>query len=261
MALVTAVAVLLSVRRDSVFIALLGLIGGFATPALLSTGEDHPVGLFGYLLLLNAGLAWVAYRKKWPFLSILSLVFTTFYQWGWVTKFLTEGKLDLAAGIFLAFPLVSLGALSTLGRGEAGKSSLFGRTASVGAALPLLFALYLAALPAYGNRWLLLFAFLFLVDLGLAALAIFRGEDALHAAAGLSTLLVLVVWSVNSLTPDLLHEALAVYVVFSLLYFAVPLLARLRSGGRGLAGGGVPRPDRPRALLFPCHAEDAHGPA
>jgi uncharacterized membrane protein len=152
MALVTAIAVLLSVRRDSVFIALLGLIGGFATPSLLSTGEDHPVGLFGYLLLLNAGLAWVAYRKKWPFLSILSLVFTTFYQWGWVTKFLTEGKLDLAAGIFLAFPLISLGALSTLGRGEAGKSSLFGRTASVGAALPLLFALYLAAVPAYGAK-------------------------------------------------------------------------------------------------------------
>ena len=38
--------------------------------ALLSTGEDHPIGLFGYLLLLNAGLAWVAYRKSWPVLSV-----------------------------------------------------------------------------------------------------------------------------------------------------------------------------------------------
>jgi uncharacterized membrane protein len=230
MALVTALAVMLSLRRDSVFIALLGLIGGFATPALLATGEDHPVGLFGYLLLLNAGLAWVAYRKKWAFLSVLSLIFTTLYQWGWVAKFLTDSKLGLAAGIFLAFPAVSVGALGLLGREEDGKSPVFGRTAAVGAALPLLFAVYLAAVPAYGSRWLLLFAFLFLVDAGLAALAVFRGEEALHLAAGLATLVVLLAWSANTLTPDLLHEALAVYVVFSIFYFFVPLAARHRPG-------------------------------
>ena len=66
MLIVTAVAVLLSIRRDSIFIALLGLLGGFATPALLSTGENRPIGLFGYLLLLNIGLAWVASMKRWP---------------------------------------------------------------------------------------------------------------------------------------------------------------------------------------------------
>ncbi|HYK88989.1 MAG TPA: DUF2339 domain-containing protein, partial [Acidobacteriota bacterium] len=60
MVLVTAVAVLLSIRRDSMFIALLGLVGGFATPVLLSTGENKPIPLFSYLLLLNAGLAWVS---------------------------------------------------------------------------------------------------------------------------------------------------------------------------------------------------------
>src|SRR5262245_62233963 len=57
LALVTAAAVLLSIRRDSLFIAVLGLLGGFATPALLSTGENRPVPLFAYLLMLNVGLA------------------------------------------------------------------------------------------------------------------------------------------------------------------------------------------------------------
>jgi len=107
MVLVTAVAVALSIRHNALFIALLGLVGGFATPALLSTGEDHPIGLFGYLLLLNAGLAWVALRKSWPVLSILSLVFTTFYQWAWVFKFLDASKLPLALGIFLVFPILA----------------------------------------------------------------------------------------------------------------------------------------------------------
>lgn len=77
------------------------LVGGFATPALLSTGEDRPICLFSYLLLLNAGLAWVAYRKKWPHLTVLSTIFTTLFQWGWVMKFLTAAKLPLALGIFL----------------------------------------------------------------------------------------------------------------------------------------------------------------
>ena len=77
MALLTVVAVLLSLYHESVIVALMGLVGGFATPALLSTSENRPIALFGYLLLLNAGLAWVAYRKRWPHLTVLSAVFTT----------------------------------------------------------------------------------------------------------------------------------------------------------------------------------------
>src|SRR5262249_56397059 len=80
LALVTAAAVMLSIRRDSLFIAVLGLLGGFATPALLSTGENRPIPLFAYLLMLNVGLAWVARRQRWWMLSTLTLGFTTFYQ-------------------------------------------------------------------------------------------------------------------------------------------------------------------------------------
>src|SRR5207245_11719051 len=99
LAIVTAVAVLLSIRRASLFIAVLGLLGGFATPVLLSTGENRPIPLFAYLLLLNIGLAWVAHKKRWPVLTILTLVFTTFYQWGWVNRFLTADQLSLAMGL------------------------------------------------------------------------------------------------------------------------------------------------------------------
>jgi uncharacterized membrane protein len=76
LAMVTALAVLLSIRRESLFIAVLGLLGGFATPALLSTGENRPIPLFAYLLLLNVGLAQVAHAKRWPVLTGLTLVLT-----------------------------------------------------------------------------------------------------------------------------------------------------------------------------------------
>ena len=123
MVLVTAVAVLLSIRRDSIFIALLGLVGGFATPALLSTGENRPISLFTYILLLNAGLAWVAIKKKWPLLTMLSFVFTVFYQWGWVMKFLTAAQLPIALGIFLIFPVLAFAAF-TLGQRDETREEL-----------------------------------------------------------------------------------------------------------------------------------------
>ena len=201
MALVTVVAVLLSIRRDSVFIALLGLVGGFSTPALLSTGQDNPIGLFGYLLLLNAGLGWVAYRKRWPVLVGLSLLFTTLYQWGWVTTFLTPGKLPVATAIFLAFPILGFVSLGLAGRtgaldtgAEGGRKTWFEEVASLNAALPLLFALFMATSKAYGEHPALMFGFLFCVDAGLFAIALWRRQPMLHVLGGVATLVVFVAW-------------------------------------------------------------------
>src|SRR6184192_3759521 len=63
MTLITAAAFLLAVRMDALVVAILGIAGGFLTPVLLSTGQDNPLGLFGYIALLDAGLLAVARRK------------------------------------------------------------------------------------------------------------------------------------------------------------------------------------------------------
>jgi hypothetical protein len=227
MVLVTAVAVLLSIRRDSMFIALLGLVGGFATPALLSTGENRP-SLFIYLLLLNAGLAWVATKKKWPLLTTLSLVFTVLYQWGWVMKFLSADQLPIALGIFLVFPVLAFIALA-LGQKEApekGWISLYGQTANLTALLPLLFALYIAAVPAYGHRFALLFGFLFLMDVGLFAIAAARGPEIVHFFGGFSTILVFAIWLGLSYDSSSWPAILAFILLFAFFYLAAPLIAR-----------------------------------
>ena len=233
MVLVTVVAVVLSIRHDALFIALLGLVGGFAAPALLSTGQDHPFGLFGYLLLLNAGLAWVALRKSWPVLSILCLAFTTLYQWGWVVKFLNAEKLPLALGIFLIFPLLAFFAPALAGASgketearEEGRNT-FARTAMVGALLPLGFALFLAAVPAYGARYGLLFGFLFVLQVGLAAVASFRGPRALHPAAAGATLLAFVLWFADSYPRGEAWPAILGFVALFVLFdLAAPWLSR-----------------------------------
>src|SRR3954464_2099285 len=226
--LATVVAVLLAIRRASLLIALLGLIGGFASPAIVATGQDNPIGLFGYLLLLNAGLAWVAYKKRWPLLTAISLGLTTLYQWGWVSKFLTEGQLPLAAAIFLIFPIMSFVAMA-LNRPETGESrstsSLFGHAARVGAALPLLFSIYLAAVPAYGARYGVLFGFLFCIDAGLFAVAVFQGPRRLHLLGAISTLMVFAIWLGGSYQPAAWPGILVAVAAFTLFYLAAPLIS------------------------------------
>ena len=217
---VTAVAVALSTRRDSVFIALLGLLGGFATPALLSSGENRPIPLFSYLLLLNAGLAWVAYRKRWPLLTACSLVFTVIYQWSWIAKFLTGTQLSLAAAIFGVFAIVATMSL-WIGRATDGGQLLFDRIAAAGAVLPLLFAAFTAAVPAYGAHTAVLFGYLFLVAAGLAVIAATRGPDWLHLLGGVATLLVFALWVTISYT----HAAWPSILVWIAAFVALYLIA------------------------------------
>jgi len=79
LAAVAGLAVTLAVRHESAFIAVLGLLGGFATPALLGAPERRPFVLLSYLLLLNAGLAWAAARRSWTLLPAASLALTALY--------------------------------------------------------------------------------------------------------------------------------------------------------------------------------------
>src|SRR5207302_4706245 len=192
MFVVTAVEVALSIRRDSIFISLLGLLGGFATPALLSTGENRPIGLFSYLLLLNIALAWVAMVKRWPLLTAISIAFTVIYQWTWTARFLTAGQLPLAAGIFVLFAVAAAAAL-WVRRQRDGAQDTFDRAAVAAAALPLVFAVFTAAVPAYGARYNVLFTFLLLITAGLAIVARKRGPQWLNVLGGLTTLLVFAV--------------------------------------------------------------------
>ncbi len=226
LALVTAVAVLLSIRRGSMFIAVLGLLGGFATPALLSTGENRPIPLFAYLMLLNIGLARVAYRQTWPVLTWLTLILTTLYQWGWVVQFLHASSLSLAMGVFLIFPIAAVvGLLLSRPRGAAAADRSFEHTAALSAALPLLFAIYLAAVPAYGTNASLLFGFLLLLDAGLLAIALVRGQAVLHAAGAVATLLVMAVWLDTSYAASARLVVLGFTAAFVALYLAAPAIA------------------------------------
>ena len=252
LAMVTVLAVLLSIRRDSVFIAVLGLLGGFATPALLSTGENRPIPLFAYLLLLNVGLAWVASRRRWPLLTILTLVLTALYQWGWVIKFLTGSQLSLAMGIFLVFSIASFVALTFRARSaEPLVENALDQGGMAASAMPLLFAVYVAAVPAYGAHAGLLFGFLLLIDAAMLAIGLSGTEVALptgnlrprtwlHAAGAAATLVVFATWLAKAYAPGAWTIAIVFAALFVAFYLVAPLVAaRMRRPFEGPAARSV----------------------
>ncbi|HEX9917567.1 MAG TPA: DUF2339 domain-containing protein, partial [Pyrinomonadaceae bacterium] len=90
---VTTTAVLLAARYHAYAIAVLGLIGGFMTPALLSTGVDNQIGLFGYVALLNSGVLALAYFKRWRSLNHMAFVATVLTFAGWAVIHYEDWKL------------------------------------------------------------------------------------------------------------------------------------------------------------------------
>ena len=111
MVLITVFSCLVSLSYNRKELAVLSLIGGFAVPFMVSTGQGNYVVLFTYILILNIGILALAYYKKWGIINILSYIFTVILYGAWLFKDLDEkGPHYLGALLFgFAFYLVFIG--------------------------------------------------------------------------------------------------------------------------------------------------------
>lgn len=87
LAATTAAAFILAVWLRFQVIAFLGIIGGFLTPVILSTGQDHTATLFLYMTILNAGLLAVAAATKWSAAGGTGLAAYTILLMGWFDEY------------------------------------------------------------------------------------------------------------------------------------------------------------------------------
>jgi uncharacterized membrane protein len=76
MILITVATAIIAIRLNSMLIAIFGIIGGFCTPVMLSTGTADFPGLFSYMLILGIGVLAIARYKDWKMLNSLSFTFT-----------------------------------------------------------------------------------------------------------------------------------------------------------------------------------------
>ena len=84
MVAVAALSAALAVLQNAKALAVLGALGGFAAPLLVSTGSGNHVALFSYYLVLDFGIAAVAWFRTWRALNLIGF-FATFLigtAWG-----------------------------------------------------------------------------------------------------------------------------------------------------------------------------------
>jgi uncharacterized membrane protein len=110
MMLVTASSAAMSLRQDSELLAAFALAGGFLTPVLVSTNQNHEVALFSYVALLDLGTVWVVAIRGWQRLLFGSFVGTTLLFAAWASSYYDESQLVTTLAFASFFFLLYAGA-------------------------------------------------------------------------------------------------------------------------------------------------------
>jgi uncharacterized membrane protein len=248
MVLITTTAFYIAVRLEALVVAILGMLGGFLTPILVSTHQDNPLGLFGYIAILNAGLIFVALNRRWFFLTALAAVGTVIMQIGWADEFFVagkyfeDGKILIPLAVLLGFAAFYLGANWLAKRRGRTDLWLAGSTLGLVAVALALTAWFLDFPPLAQRPWLM-FSFVFALDLIVIGLVVL--EDRISAAQSVCGLVIfglLGIWTGNSLTNALLNAGLTFYFIFATIHSAVPVFVQRRrgTGAPGWAGHAFP---------------------
>ena len=113
MVLVTAWNAYMAWAQNAELLAGYALAGGFATPMLLSTGGDHEIFLFTYLLAIDVATAVLVRVRRWPRLLLGAFPLTVGYFIGWYSEYFASADefgitcffIALFAGVFATVPL------------------------------------------------------------------------------------------------------------------------------------------------------------
>ena len=66
----------LSLLQKNMSLAVLGFLGGYLAPVIISTGSANHVALFAYYAVLNAAVFAISWRQSWRLLNLMGFAFT-----------------------------------------------------------------------------------------------------------------------------------------------------------------------------------------
>ncbi|MCX7041414.1 MAG: DUF2339 domain-containing protein, partial [Gammaproteobacteria bacterium] len=66
----------LSLLQKNMSLAVLGFLGGYLAPVIISTGSANHVALFTYYAVLNAAVFAISWRQSWRLLNLMGFAFT-----------------------------------------------------------------------------------------------------------------------------------------------------------------------------------------
>lgn len=93
MFVVTLFAFAISIYNATQTLAVVAIVGAFATPFLVSSGDDSMLTLFGYMILINGGVLCISFFKKWLRLNIASFVGTAILFLSWFGSYYSSDAL------------------------------------------------------------------------------------------------------------------------------------------------------------------------
>ena len=103
---VTAFNGFLAWVQDAELLALYAIVGGFSTPLLLSTGVNHEVALFTYLLLLDLAVLVLVALKPWSRLLCGAFAGTVFFFAEWWFEYYSPDQFGTTAFFLAVFFLI-----------------------------------------------------------------------------------------------------------------------------------------------------------
>lgn len=94
MILVTVAGIALSLRYNAISLMIISILGGFATPLLVSNGQNNQFSLFLYVLLLDIAVLFISFFRKWRELNFVCLIGTGIIFFVWAFQFYSKNQLD-----------------------------------------------------------------------------------------------------------------------------------------------------------------------
>ena len=108
---ITLLSVVLSLLYDRKELALFSLLGGYASPLMISTGDGNYIVLFSFILILNTGMLLISMRKNWTIIKVVSFAATIIFYFSWLLlRFDNEytGASIFAGLFFVQFYIVAI---------------------------------------------------------------------------------------------------------------------------------------------------------
>lgn len=110
--------------QDAELLAVYALAGGFATPVLLSTGGDHEIFLFTYLLAIDLATVVLVRLKRWPRLLLGAFPATVAFFIGWYLQWWNASAFAVTSVFIVLFGATFSSVPLGLGAGEGSGSTL-----------------------------------------------------------------------------------------------------------------------------------------
>jgi uncharacterized membrane protein len=108
MVALTVYTAIKAIAYDRKEIAIIGMIGAYAIPFLISSNSERVDLFFSYILLINIGVVFLSYRKGWKLMDYLALLITWMLFIGWGLFTYKSSQQGIAIVFMLLFFLLFL---------------------------------------------------------------------------------------------------------------------------------------------------------